>query len=127
MILFDDSEWEYTFIILMTVIFIGCGIYTFLKYYLSKKKEERMNEQINSSNQKQDVILEETVLIKKPDIEPNIQEEKEDVKIQENNNTNNKVAEPFIEFEPILKKKKKELEWFLVFLFNKCSRDILQI
>lgn len=110
MILFDDSEWEYTFIILMTVIFIGCGIYTFLKYYLSKKKEERMNEQINSSNQKQDVILEETVLIKKPDIEPNIQEEKEDVKIQENNNTNNKVAEPFIEFEPILKKKKKELE-----------------
>ena len=42
MILFDDSSWKYTFIILMTVIFIGCGIYTTLKIFKEKKKENEL-------------------------------------------------------------------------------------
>lgn len=42
MILFDDSSWKYTFIILMTVIFVGCGIYTTLKILKEKKKENEL-------------------------------------------------------------------------------------
>ena len=44
MMLFNDSEWKYNFIILMTAIIILCGIYTFIKAYMSKRKKNNNKE-----------------------------------------------------------------------------------
>ena len=53
MILFDDSSWEYNFILLMSAIIIVCGIYTFIKVYLHNKKIKKQNEDNNLDNQKE--------------------------------------------------------------------------
>ena len=39
---FDSSDvsWKYTFVIMMVAILVVCGIYTYVKYYLQKKKEK---------------------------------------------------------------------------------------
>lgn len=40
MIIFNDSEWEYNFVILMTAIIVACGIYTLIKALIQKKKNK---------------------------------------------------------------------------------------
>jgi len=41
MILFNDSEWKYNFIILMILIIVASGLYTLIKILLQKKKAEK--------------------------------------------------------------------------------------
>lgn len=37
MILFNDTEWKYNFLILMIAIIVICGIYTLIKILMQKK------------------------------------------------------------------------------------------
>ena len=50
MILFNDSEWKYNFLILMTVIIIVCGIYTITKVLLQNKKQNKLESNKNKDN-----------------------------------------------------------------------------
>ena len=63
---FNDSSWKYNFVILMTIIFVGCGIFTFVKIYLQRKKEEK---EIITSDAKdeytQAVLDNEDIIIKR--------------------------------------------------------------
>ena len=43
MILFNDSEWKYNFVILMILIIVVCGLYTLFKILKQKKKEENIS------------------------------------------------------------------------------------
>ena len=65
---FDDSSWKYSFVILMSLIFIGCGIYTMLKIYLQQKKEEKETITDNASNEYTQAVLDnEDIILKKKD------------------------------------------------------------
>lgn len=50
MILFDDSSWEYNFVLLMTLIIVICGIYTFVKVYLQQRKNKKNNQTDNTDH-----------------------------------------------------------------------------
>lgn len=50
MILFNDSEWKYNFIILMTAIIIVCGIYTLIKVLRQKKVQQNVSSSKNKKN-----------------------------------------------------------------------------
>ncbi len=62
---FDSSDvsWKYTFVIMMVAILIVCGIYTYVKYYLQKKKEkadivvDKNDEYSNAILDNEDIIL----------------------------------------------------------------------
>lgn len=41
MILFNDTEWKYNFLILMIAIIVICGIYTLIKILMQNKKNKK--------------------------------------------------------------------------------------